>query len=84
VSEFARQIEPITGVSLATMCGRFFAMDRDQRWDRVEKAYNLIVSANGTATDDAVAAIRASYVAEITDEFVEPAALNGYAGVQDG
>lgn len=84
VSEFARQIEPITGVSLATMCGRFFAMDRDQRWDRVEKAYNLIVSANGTATNDAVAAIRASYAAEITDEFVEPVALNGYAGVQDG
>lgn len=84
VSEFARQTDAIAGASLATLCGRFFAMDRDQRWDRVEKAYNLIVSATGTATDDAVAAIRASYAAGITDEFVEPMALNGYAGVQDG
>ncbi|MFT5485374.1 MAG: 2,3-bisphosphoglycerate-independent phosphoglycerate mutase [Paracoccaceae bacterium] len=84
VSEFARQIETIAGVSLATMCGRFFAMDRDQRWDRVEKAYNLIISATGTPTDDAVAAIRKSYAAGITDEFMEPTALNGYAGVQDG
>lgn len=84
VSEFALQIESMAGVTLATMCGRFFAMDRDQRWDRVEKAYNLIVSAHGTASDNAVAAIRTSYAAGITDEFVEPVALNGYAGVQDG
>lgn len=84
VSEFALQAEAIAGVSLATMCGRFFAMDRDQRWDRVEKAYNLIVSATGNATDDAIAAIRASYAAGTTDEFVEPMALNGYSGVQDG
>lgn len=84
VSEFAQQTASIDGVSLATMCGRFFAMDRDQRWDRVEKAYNLIVSATGTATDDTVAAIRASYAAGITDEFIEPMALNGYAGVRDG
>lgn len=84
VSEFAKQVDTIPGVSLSTMCGRFFAMDRDQRWNRVEKAYNLIVSANGDTTDDAVAAIRASYDAGITDEFVEPVALKGYAGVQDG
>lgn len=84
VSEFARRIEAIAGVSLATMCGRFFAMDRDQRWDRVEKAYNLIVSASGTASDDAVGAIRTSYAAGVTDEFVEPVVLNGYAGAQDG
>ena len=84
VSDFLQQIEKIVGVSLATMCGRFFAMDRDQRWDRVEKAYDLIISACGDAKDDAVAAIRASYSAGITDEFVEPVALNGYAGAQNG
>ncbi len=84
VAEFARQTEPLAGVSLATLCGRFFAMDRDLRWDRVEKAYNLIVSADGAATDDPVAAIRASYAAGITDEFVEPVTLNGYTGVRDG
>ncbi|CAN0106130.1 unnamed protein product [Discosporangium mesarthrocarpum] len=84
VSEFAKQIDNIPGVALSTMCGRFFAMDRDQRWDRVEKAYNLIVSGNGSTTGDAVAAIRASYDAGVSDEFVEPVALNGYDGVQDG
>ena len=84
VSEFAKQLESLPGVSLATMCGRFFAMDRDQRWDRVEKAFNLIVSGTGNAADDAVAAIRASYAAGTTDEFVEPTALNGYTGVRDG
>lgn len=84
VSAFTRQTDAIAGVSLATLCGRFFAMDRDQRWDRVEKAYNLIISGAGAASDDAVAAIQASYAAGITDEFVEPLALNGYAGVGDG
>ncbi|CAN0509483.1 unnamed protein product, partial [Laminaria digitata] len=84
VSAFARQLESLPGVSLATMCGRFFAMDRDQRWDRVEKAYDLIVSGNGTASNDPVATIRTSYAAGTTDEFVEPVTLYGYAGVQDG
>jgi 2,3-bisphosphoglycerate-independent phosphoglycerate mutase len=84
VSAFAKQAAALAGVSIATMCGRFYAMDRDQRWDRIEKAYNLIVSATGTMADDAVSAIRASYAAGITDEFVEPTALNGYAGVRDG
>lgn len=84
VSEFAKQVGAIEGVSLGTLCGRFFAMDRDQRWDRVEKAYNLIASGSGTAADDAVAAIQASYVAGITDEFVEPVALNGYTGTSHG
>ncbi|MAI49574.1 MAG: phosphoglycerate mutase (2,3-diphosphoglycerate-independent) [Rhodospirillaceae bacterium] len=84
VSEFEQQVASIGEVSLATMCGRFFAMDRDQRWDRVEKAYNLIVSGSGSAADDAIAAIKASYASGITDEFIEPVALNGYQGASHG
>ena len=74
----------IPGADIATVCGRFYAMDRDQRWDRVERAYRLIVSAEGTPAADAVSAVRASYDADITDEFVEPAVIGGYAGAADG
>jgi 2,3-bisphosphoglycerate-independent phosphoglycerate mutase len=81
---FESQIAALDGVSLATMCGRFFAMDRDNRWERVEKAYNLIASGTGAAAENTDSAIRASYAAGITDEFFEPTTLGGYAGMQDG
>lgn len=84
ISRFEDRIAALDGVTLATMCGRFFAMDRDQRWDRVEKAYNLIVSGTGITAENADSAIRASYAAGVTDEFVEPTAIGGYAGMQDG
>src|SRR5580700_234498 len=59
----------------ASVAGRYFAMDRDRRWDRVQRAYEVIAGAgNGSATD-AVAYIEAQYAAGITDEFVPPAAV---------
>ena len=54
------------------LIGRYFAMDRDKRWDRVKKAYDLLTQNVGTPATDPVAAIEASYAAGITDEFVEP------------
>lgn len=57
---------------LATVQGRYYAMDRDHRWDRVEKAYRALVAGEGTQTQDAVAAVRDSYANQITDEFVLP------------
>ena len=57
---------------LATVMGRYYAMDRDQRWDRVERAYDAIVSGRGTLTKNPVAAVQASYQAGVYDEFVEP------------
>jgi 2,3-bisphosphoglycerate-independent phosphoglycerate mutase len=57
---------------LASIIGRYYAMDRDKRWERVKKAYDLIVNGTGTHTKDAVAAIEASYAKNITDEFIEP------------
>jgi 2,3-bisphosphoglycerate-independent phosphoglycerate mutase len=73
---------PNTGI--ATICGRFHAMDRDKRWDRVEKAFGLLTDGEGTPSDGALAAIQASYDAGVTDEFVEPITLNNYAGMMDG
>jgi len=59
-------------------------MDRDKRWDRVETAYSLMVSAKGQVCDSAQAAVEAAYSADETDEFVSPAAIGGYAGMNDG
>jgi 2,3-bisphosphoglycerate-independent phosphoglycerate mutase len=59
-------------------------MDRDKRWDRVEKAYRAVVSGEGETAADPIAAIEASYGADTTDEFVLPTAIAGYGGMQDG
>ncbi len=72
------------GIRIGTVCGRYFALDRDQRWDRVTKAYHALVAAQGTPAPDAIAAIEAAYAAGQTDEFVEPAIIDGYPGMQDG
>ena len=68
---------------VATVMGRFYAMDRDNRWDRVERAYRAIVFAEGEKTDDPVGAIRASYEADVTDEFVIPHICGDYSGVSE-
>lgn len=70
--------------TIATVSGRFFAMDRDKRWDRVEQAYDVAVDGKGAAAKSALAAIEAAYERDETDEFVAPSAIAGYAGMQDG
>ena len=57
---------------LASVIGRFYAMDRDKRWERVKEAYDLMVHGTGTPTTDPVAALKASYEAGVTDEFIKP------------
>lgn len=59
-------------VKLASAIGRYYAMDRDNRWERVKEAYNLLVHGQGTASENLVDAIRNSYADGITDEFVKP------------
>jgi 2,3-bisphosphoglycerate-independent phosphoglycerate mutase len=71
-------------VSIATVCGRYYAMDRDQRWERVEKAYNTIVDAKGPRFADAGAVIADAYANKKFDEFVVPAVVGDYRGMQDG
>jgi len=65
------------GISIVTVSGRYYAMDRDQRWDRTHRALAAIVDGVGTSAGDAVAAIEAGYEAGVTDEFVEPVVLPG-------
>ena len=60
---------------IATISGRFYAMDRDKRWQRIEKAYNAIVNGKGIKAKSAVMAIEASYQKEVFDEFVEPTVI---------
>ncbi len=84
ISQLITDIEPLKGTSLSTVCGRYYAMDRDKRWDRVEKAYRLLVDGEGSRTDDLVAAIQDSYVDGVYDEFVLPIVKNDYVGMKNG
>ncbi|WP_370399975.1 2,3-bisphosphoglycerate-independent phosphoglycerate mutase [Sulfitobacter sp. JB4-11] len=69
---------------IGTISGRYFALDRDNRWDRVKKAVAAILNAEGATAPDARTAIEASYAAETSDEFIQPTVLAGYTGAQDG
>ncbi len=71
-------------VSIATVSGRYYAMDRDNRWDRVEKAYQVIVEAKGEKMPSAGEAIEQSYQQQKTDEFLLPVAIESYEGMKDG
>ncbi len=74
-----------TGGAIATISGRFYAMDRDNRWQRVEKAYDAMVNGVGTIEEDAEVAMKNSYANEVTDEFVIPTVINkdGMIGEND-
>ena len=67
-------------VTIATVCGRYYAMDRDNRWERVSKAYATIVDGDGPRFPDARAVIADAYASKITDEFIVPAAIGDYKG----
>jgi 2,3-bisphosphoglycerate-independent phosphoglycerate mutase len=71
-------------VQLATLSGRYYAMDRDKRWDRVEKAYNAIVCGQGETGTTPDEVIAAAYAADVSDEFILPTVLPGYTGMKDG
>jgi 2,3-bisphosphoglycerate-independent phosphoglycerate mutase len=60
---------------IASVCGRYYAMDRDKRWERTDRALAAILSGEGEREDDPIAAVRASYARGVTDEFVEPIVL---------
>jgi 2,3-bisphosphoglycerate-independent phosphoglycerate mutase len=81
-----RDVSPTAAVSdlaelprerLATVVGRYYAMDRDKRWERIDRALAAICDGVGTPASDAVGAVRESYSAGVTDEFIEPIVLGG-------
>ena len=82
---YIEQIEVICSkkIKIATLAGRFYTMDRDNRWERVEMGYKAMVKAEPSTALDAKAYVLNSYGKNILDEFLEPVALNGYEGMQE-
>ena len=70
LTELQAKLKEIGAGKIATVIGRYFAMDRDNRWERVEQAYKLIFLGEGTYTDDPIAAVKGEYTAKKTDEFM--------------
>ena len=68
----------------APSSGRYYAMDRDNRWERVARAYDAIVHAEGRHGADAAPAVAAAYARDETDEFIAPTVIDGYTGASDG
>ena len=75
VEELEAKMAEIGVGKIASISGRYYAMDRDNRWDRVEKAYNVLTKGEGETADAAVAAMDASYAKDVTDEFFVPTAI---------
>jgi 2,3-bisphosphoglycerate-independent phosphoglycerate mutase len=71
-------------VAVATVLGRYYTMDRDKRWERVSKAYNAVVEAEGPRFPDPQAAIADAYAKKQFDEFIVPAVIGDYRGIKDG
>lgn len=72
-----RDLAELPTARLATVCGRYYAMDRDKRWERTDRALSAILDREGEGASDPLAAIRTSYERGVTDEFVEPVILTG-------
>ena len=79
LEELEGKMAETTG-KIASVCGRFYAMDRDKRWNRVKEAYDLLVEGKGAAFKSALEGIQASYDADVTDEFVKPIVITDAAG----
>jgi len=74
IRELEAELDKTTG-KIASVIGRYYAMDRDNRWERVKKAYDLLVKGEGTVFPSASGGIKASYSNNITDEFIEPISI---------
>ncbi|MBT0957436.1 2,3-bisphosphoglycerate-independent phosphoglycerate mutase [Alphaproteobacteria bacterium KMM 3653] len=72
------------GCKVVTVTGRYFAMDRDNRWDRVERAYRAMVQGQGEAATSAEEAVQMAFDRGETDEFIAPTVIDGYGGMQGG
>ncbi len=75
IEQVQKQMRQIGAGKIASVSGRYYAMDRDKRWDRVERAFNAMVLGKGEKSDDPVAAVKRSYERGITDEFIEPVTI---------
>ena len=84
VNSVEAELSKLTNAKIATLCGRYYAMDRDKNWDRVSKAWNAIFHGAGAKMTSASQAIRTAYEEEEKDEFLNPRIRDGYKGIRDG
>ncbi|MES2984567.1 MAG: 2,3-bisphosphoglycerate-independent phosphoglycerate mutase [Pseudomonadota bacterium] len=84
VAQFEAATAQHSNIRFATVSGRYYAMDRDNRWERVGKAYDAIATGNGEATPTATDAVNLAYAANLTDEFALPTVIKSYGGIADG
>jgi 2,3-bisphosphoglycerate-independent phosphoglycerate mutase len=77
-------LEQVKNFNIATISGRYFAMDRDKKLDRIELATNAIIHGKGDKFSDAISAVETAYKNNITDEFIKPATLGNYEGIKEG
>lgn len=84
IAKLLKDISGLKDVKLATLCGRYYAMDRDKRWERIEKAYRLLTESQGKKASDPLQAIEESYKEKTGDEFLLPIILPVHDGMKDG
>ena len=84
LTKFAADIADLKRTRIVTVTGRYYAMDRDKRWDRVGLAYEALVDAKGERSETWQQMIDRGYDAGLTDEFFKPTVLDGYPGMKDG
>ena len=85
IAKFESDLSDSSMAAIATVTGRYYAMDRDKRWDRVEQAYRTITQAKSEySSTSAVAAIEAGYSRDENDEFIKPTVVAGYGGIANG
>ena len=80
----AKDLAELPTERIATVCGRYYAMDRDQRWERTQRAFDAIVAGQGEHAPDPVEAVRRSYERGVTDEFIEPVVIDGRPRLTQG
>lgn len=84
IEKFTKDNDKFPQIEISTISGRYYAMDRDNKWDRIKLAYDAIALANGIKKQNPITAIEESYQENITDEFIKPTIIGNYKGMEDG
>ena len=83
LEKFQNDVSEFPNIKIATVSGRYFAMDRDNKWDRIELAYNAIVNASGAKFLSPISVIENAYRNNVTDEFIEATVIGDFAGIKE-
>jgi len=83
INDLENEMNNIGIGKITSVCGRYYAMDRDKRWDRVELAYEMLINGIGEQFDTAIQAINNSYKSKVYDEFITPKIINGFTPIRE-